>query len=113
MGSEIEKRPVPEREKGDFIVVLDNDECEPYMRRGDEVRIALGEELRDGDVGLFYDGNRAVIRQYCEDWAGNAYLFTLNRRRSGRDIFIPAAQRRHVCSFGKVVLKEPIALPER
>lgn len=40
-----------------------------------------------------------VLRQYCEDWAGNVYLFAVNRRRSALDIRLPAADGAPICSF--------------
>lgn len=53
-----------------------------------------------------------VLRQYCEDWAGNVYLFAVNRRRSGLDIRLPAAGGAPVCSFGRVLLEDEVPLPE-
>ena len=107
------KYHIPNDCDADFAVVVTDDECEPYIYCDEVALIKRGEQLRDGDVGLFYDGTEAVIRQYCEDWAGNAYLFTLNRRRRDRDLILPAGEQRIVCCFGKVLLKEPVPLPER
>ena len=96
----------------DFALCINSDECEPYIRRGGTVFIRRGGELRDGDVGLFLDGGQAVVRQYCEDWAGNAYLFALNRRRSELDRMYPAHSGA-VCCFGLALGLGEIPLPER
>lgn len=103
---------IPEGCSASFAVTVTDHECEPYIPRGGTALFERGAPIRDGDVGLFFDGHEAVIRQYCEDWAGNAYLFTLNRRKKDRDIFLPASERRPVCCFGRLVLDKPIPLPE-
>ena len=53
------------------------------------------------------------MRQYCEDWAGNAYLFALNRARRGLDRMYPAAEAKPVCCFGLVQGLGDVPLPER
>ena len=105
--------PAPEGLAADFAVGVTDDECEPYIPRGGTAYIARVSSLRDGDVGLFFDGSRAVIRQYCEDWAGNAHLLTLNRALRGRDRMFPAAGGLPVCLFGRVLLERDVPLPER
>ncbi len=97
----------------DFALRVTDDECEPYIARGGTAYIQRGAVISDGDVGLFFDGHRAVIRQYCEDWAGNAHLLTLNRRRAGGDILLPAGEGRPVCCFGRVLLDREVPLPRR
>lgn len=99
-------------EDADFALRITNDECEPYLHRGDTALIKHVREVRDGDVGLFFDGERAVIRQYCEDWAGNAYLFVLNRRHKQLDRMFPAGEGRPVCCFGIVQGLGDVPLPE-
>ena len=84
------------------------------MNRVEPGGIALikrGAEIRDGDVGLFFAGGDMVLRQYCEDWAGNVYLFAVNRRRSGLDIRLPAAGGAPVMSLPSAraaAVKRPI-----
>ncbi len=101
------------RPRADFAVCVTGDECEPYIGRGGRAFFERGAEIRDGDAGLFLSGGRAVIRQYCEDWAGNAYLLAINRRRSALDEFIPRSESRAVCCFGRLILSRDIPLPER
>lgn len=105
--------PLPEGVEADFAVIVTDDSCEPYIRRGGAALIKSGLPARDGDVGFFFDGTEAVIRQYCEDWAGNAYLFALNRARRGLDRMYPAAEAKPVCCFGLVQGLGRVPLPER
>lgn len=97
--------------EADFALTVRDDECEPYIPRGGVALIKRGGVIYDGDVGLFFNGSVAVIRQYCEDWAGNAHLLTLNRRRRARDILLPAGEARPVCLFGRVLELGAVPLP--
>ena len=96
--------------EADFALRVEGDELEPYIERGGTALIKRGAEIRDGDVGLFFGD--MVLRQYCEDWAGNVYLFAVNRRRSALDIRLPAADGAPICSFGRVLLGVDVPLPE-
>ena len=113
MAEQVEKYRLPPGVDADLAVGVSNDECEPYIRRGGVAYIKRGAELYDGDAGLFFDGHEAVIRQYCEDWAGNAYYFVLNRARRERDLFFRAGDTRPICLFGRVENLRGIPLPER
>ena len=104
---------IPEGCSASFAVTVTDRECEPYIPRGGTALFERGAPIRDGDVGLFFDGHEAVIRQYCEDWAGNAHLLTLNRRRRERDIVLPRDGRHAVCLLGRVLDLGVIALPSR
>lgn len=107
-----EEYSVPEGSEADFALRVEGDELEPYIERGGTALIKRGAEIRDGDVGLFFAGGDMVLRQYCEDWAGNVYLFAVNRRRSALDIRLPAAGGAPICSFGRVLLGVDVPLPE-
>lgn len=107
-----EELSVPEGSEADFALRVEGDELEPYIGRGGTAYIKRGAEIRDGDVGLFFVGGDMVLRQYCEDWAGNVYLFAVNRRRSMLDIRLPAAGGAPICSFGRVLLDADVPLPE-
>ena len=108
-----EDYPLPEGSEADFALRVEGDELEPYVRPGGIALIKRGAEIRDGDVGLFFAGGDMVLRQYCEDWAGNAHLLTLNRRRRERDIVLPRDGRHAVCLLGRVLDLGVIALPSR
>lgn len=103
---------LPEGSEADFALRVEGDELAPYVAPGGVALIRRGAEIRDGDVGLFFVRGEMVLRQYCEDWAGNVYLFAVNRRRSGLDIRLPAAEKAPVCSFGRVLLDAEVPLPE-
>lgn len=109
---EVLKVHVPDGCEADYAVGITDGECEPYIKRGGTAYVRMCGELKDGDVGFFFDGHRAVIRQYCEDWAGNAHLLVLNRRLRERDVMFTASEGLPVCLFGQVLLPK-IPLPER
>ena len=70
-------------------------------------------EGSEADFALRVEGDELEpYVRYCEDWAGNVYLFAVNRRRSGLDIRLPAAGGAPVCSFGRVLLEDEVPLPE-
>ena len=104
---------LPEGVEADYAVGVDNAECEPYIKRGGVALIRRGGEVYDGDVGMFICSRGIFIRQYCEDWAGNAHLLTLNRALRSRDILIPASEKPAVCFCGHVLGLGEIPLPER
>jgi len=51
-------------------------------------------------------------KQYCQDYLGNVYLFSLNRARKDADVTISASSGITICCFGKVLLKGKIPLPQ-
>ena len=101
----------PEGSGADYAVRVEGDEREPYVKRGGVALIERGAEIRDGDVGLFFAEGEMLFRQYCEDWAGNVYLFAVNRRRSELDLRLPRCEGKPVCSFGRVILEREVPLP--
>ena len=106
-----EEYSVPEGSEADFALRVEGDELEPYIERGGTALIKRGAEIRDGDVGLFFAEGEMLFRQYCEDWAGNVYLFAVNRRRSELDLRLPRCEGKPVCSFGRVILEREVPLP--
>lgn len=102
--------PLPEGQKGDFALRLDDDALAPYFAPGETVYLRRSTALENGDVGLFYAREGMVFRQFCADSEGIVYLFSLDRKKRGRDLRIPAGGEKPVC-YGKLVLKKPIPLP--
>lgn len=94
-----------------FTVRISGEHTQPYIPDGEAVSVSAGEPIRDGDVGLFFAQGKLRCRQYCEDYAGNVYLFTLDRRHPEEDLFLPASANVPLCCFGKVMLEEEIPLP--
>lgn len=106
----LKQMAVPADSPAGFAVEMEDNSMSPLFPRGSKALIQRGAPLRDGDVGLFFLNGQAVVRQYCEDYAGNVYLFVLNRRHSRKDIYLPREQT-PVCCFGRAVLDEPPPLP--
>ncbi len=104
---------LPRGVTADFAVAVEDDECSPYLKRGDVALIRRGGALHDGDVGFFMLSRGVFIRQYCEDWAGNSHLLTLNRALRGLDIMIPAGALPAAYLIGRVVNIDPQPLPGR
>ena len=74
--------PVPDGSAASFAVKMSDGSMAPYFPAGSLAYIEKGGKLHDGDVGLFYFRGKVLLRQYCEDYAGNFYLFVLDRRLS-------------------------------
>ncbi len=96
----------------DFAVRIAGDSMEPYIKDGSRVYVSRQNEMRDGDVGIFFVDGDMKCKQYCEDSFGNIYLFSLNRRRSEYDVEVKASGGLTVFCFGKVLLGQKIALPD-
>ena len=102
--------PLPEGQAGDYALRLTDGALAPYFSAGQTVYLRRSVELDNGDVGLFYAQEGMVFRQFCADSEGIVYLLSLDRRKRGGDIRIPAGAERPVC-YGKLVLSRPIPLP--
>ena len=101
----------PEGSGADYAVRVEGDELEPYVKRGGVALIARGAELRPRAVGLVFAVGGLLVRPVCADWAGNVYLFAVNRRRSELDLRLPRCEGKPVCSFGRVILDREVPLP--
>ena len=89
----------------DFAVRIDGDSMEPYIADGSRVYVSRTNELKIGDVGIFFVDGNIKCKQYCEDNFGNIYLLSLNRDRSDADMTILASSGITVYCFGKVLMK--------
>lgn len=103
---------VPASVKADFAVKIDGDSMEPYIPDGSVALCKRGEIIRDGDVGLFFVDGDMKCKQYCQDYVGNVYLFSANRKRRDADVEIKASSGITLLCFGKVLLDKPIPLPD-
>ena len=102
--------PLPGGVDADFALDLDRDAPKALLAQGKTVYIQRRTDLLDGDVGLFYSQDGMVFRQFCQDSAGNVYLFALDRARRDEDLVIRPGGEMPVC-YGRAVLRHPIALP--
>lgn len=84
----------------------------PYIHDDSIVLVKRGATIYDGDIGLFFVDGDMKCKQYCQDYLGNVYLFSLNRARKDADVTISASSGITICCFGKVLLKGKIPLPQ-
>lgn len=84
---------------------------EPYIEDGAVVLCKRGAVIHDGDIGLFFVDGDLKCKQYCQDYAGNVYLFSLNRKRADADVEIKASSGITLMCFGKVLLNKSVPLP--
>lgn len=111
LGDDYEDYEVAADSPADFAVRIDGDSMEPYIMDGSVALVKRGAVIRDGDVGLFFVDGHMKCKQYCQDYAGNVYLFSANRKRADADVEIPSTSGITVCCFGKVLLDKRIPLP--
>lgn len=112
LGDDYEDYAVSSRSAADFAVRIEGDSMEPYIADGSIALCKRGEVIYDGDVGLFFVDGDMKCKQYCQDYAGNVYLFSANRRRSDADVEIKSSSGITLMCFGKVLLDRSIPLPE-
>ncbi len=98
--------------EADFAVRIAGDSMEPYIHDDSIVLVKRGATICDGDIGLFFVDGDMKCKQYCQDYLGNVYLFSLNRARKDADVTISASSGITICCFGKVLLKGKIPLPQ-
>lgn len=112
LGEDYEDYAVPADSRADFAVRIDGDSMEPYIADGSVVLCKRGAIIHDGDVGLFFVDGNMKCKQYCQDYAGNVYLFSANRSRADADVEIKASSGITLLCFGKVLLEKSIPLPQ-
>ena len=112
LGDDYEDYTVSKSSAADFAVRIDGDSMEPYIHDGSIALCKRGAIIHDGDVGLFFVDGDMKCKQYCQDYAGNVYLFSANRSRSDADVEIKASSGITLMCFGKVLLDKSIPLPE-
>ena len=112
LGDDYEDYAVSSGSAADFAVRIDGDSMEPYIDDGSIVLCKRGEIIHDGDVGLFFVDGDMKCKQYCQDYAGNVYLFSANRNRADADVEIKASSGLTLMCFGKVLRDKSIPLPE-
>ena len=103
---------IPAASTADFAVRISGDSMEPYIADGSVALCKRGAVIRDGDVGLFFVDGDMKCKQYCQDYAGNVYLFSANRNRADADVEIRASSGVTLFCFGKVLTDKPIPLPD-
>mgnify|MGYP000119703737 CR=1 FL=1 len=112
LGDDYEDYEVAANSEADFAGRIAGDSMEPYIHDDSIVLVKRGATIFDGDIGLFFVDGDMKCKQYCQDYLGNVYLFSLNRARRDADVTIPASSGITICCFGKVLLKGKIPLPQ-
>ena len=110
--TEISIPDVAQTVDADFALRIAGDSMEPYIHDDSIVLVKRGATICDGDIGLFFVDGDMKCKQYCQDYLGNVYLFSLNRARKDADVTISASSGITICCFGKVLLKGKIPLPQ-
>lgn len=111
LGEDYEDYEVPASADADYAVRIDGDSMEPYIKDKSVVLVKKTVDLKDGDVGIFSVDNDMYCKQYCQDYVGNVYLFSLNRKRKDADITIWNNSGQTLWCFGKVLMKKRVPLP--
>ena len=88
LGDDYEDYTVSRNSAADFAVRIAGDSMEPYIHDGSIALCKRGTIIHDGDVGLCFVDGDMKCKQYCQDYAGNVYLFSANRSRSDSDVEI-------------------------
>lgn len=110
-GEDYEDYEVDASSAADFAVRIAGDSMEPYIHDGSTVLCKRGAVIHDGDIGLFFVDGDLKCKQYCQDYAGNVYLFSVNRERADADVEIKASAGITIMCFGKVLLEKSVPLP--
>lgn len=97
--------------EGDFAVRIQGDSMEPYIRDGGIVYVdADGRfNMQNGDVGIFFFNGDTYCKQFNRDRLGNVILFSVNRERADRDVFV--MQQPGLECFGKVIMDVKPPMP--
>ena len=98
--------------RADFATRIQGDSMEPYIKDGSIVLVKRQNDLKEGDVGVFYVDGCMICKQYFEDTDGNIHLFSLNRDRRDADLTIWASSKKPVLCYGKVVMDKHVPLPK-
>ncbi len=95
----------------DFCFVMDTEEMEPLIKKGERVYVSRHEAPAEMEIGIFLHGGRVLCRQYCEDYGGNLLLLCANPRAEKLNLCLDKAERQHCKLLGKVLLKKKAKRP--
>lgn len=90
-------------EAADCAVRISGDSMAPYIQDGDIVYVRYGNELRNGDVGIFSVNGAMYCKQYFVDEKRNLHLKSANPERRNMDVYVPADSDDTVEVVGKVL----------
>lgn len=101
---------VPADSGADFAIRVNGDSMEPLLPDG-SIALGVKREPRDGEIGAFLLNGEFLVKQYCCDYGGNVYLFSLNRERKDADRELRRGQPWELYCFGTIMVKRQ-PLPE-
>ena len=104
-----------ELKKGDpknalFAVRVQGDSMEPHFPDGSIV-FCDKTPLKIGDIGVFILDGGSLLKQWCRDNYGNAYLFSLNRKRADADVQVWYSSGQALYCMGRVITPQRFPLP--
>lgn len=106
----VEDYEVPADTKADFAIKINGNSMEPYLKNG-SIALATKETPKDGDIAALMVDGEFLVKQVCEDMAGNVYLFSLNRKRKDADRVLYADAEHTIDCFGTVIMEQDVPLP--
>lgn len=96
----------------DFAVNIQGNSMSPYIKDGDMVYVRKDEDLSIGDVGIFCVDGAMYCKQYYMDDEQNLLLVSANPDLRHTNLFISADSGISVNSYGRVLLKHRVELPD-
>lgn len=98
-------------QNADFCLIMDSDEMEPVIKKGERIHISRRESPAEMEVGLFYLQGRIYCRQCCEDYTGALLLLCANPQRESENLHLEKNERKSCICLGRVLLKEKPPIP--
>lgn len=93
-----------------FAVRAQGDSMEPHFPDGSIV-FCDKTPMKIGDIGVFILDGGSLLKQWCVDNYGNAYLFSLNRKRADADVTVWASSGQTLTCMGRVITRQHFPLP--
>lgn len=102
-------------QKGDpqraiMAIRVQGDSMEPYFPDGSIV-FCDKTPMQVGDIGVFILDGGSLLKQWCPDNYGNAYLFSLNRKRADADVTVWSTSNQNLTCMGRVITNKRFPLP--
>lgn len=97
-------------QKAILAVRVQGDSMEPHFPDGSIV-FCDKTPLQIGDIGVFILDGGSLLKQWCVDNYGNAYLFSLNRKRADADVTVRHSSGQTLTCMGRVITHNRFPLP--
>ena len=100
---------VPQDSAAEFAVRITGDSMAPELEDG-QIALCVKRRPRVGDLAVLMVNGSMLVKQYINDFYGNVYLRSLNRKRQDCDYDIMASGNDTVMCFGIVLVDHKIPL---